>query len=676
MSAFVVLYYTVRCDDHHMADTPRNHHLVRRRRIPYSLGLVTNMVVFTHPSLRFRARRQFVAATLFAVLVAATFLLTAAFPASADTAPPTFGGRFDRLQPPQRELVKKWITEYARITGKPLDAETAYDSLSLSTRTTFEAVTHALMTTSLTADDGTVLGNALDIVRLVETVHGQVPNTRGDHQFRVYVLLKPEALDLLYRSKEFKRTRDNTIYHVGYPICFRQQGGVPSIQISVTRTGRRADIDVDYRSSSGPQALVNGHLTAANSDVRAGNNFQRHVNRWHGFQNWWQNLWGVLNPQTEEPPDQQLVALDVAIPAKPRVRASQPVAEAVHDFYKSWLQDGSPETALSYISVKSYACLAEFQTGETLDSGLAALRILQHMRHGLQSYGKSDSLDEALQGIVLRTPDARIVNQSYGTLFSLEHVSDSTAYLADCRIRQRLKLAEQLPKASHVFGDYYISTARLRKEKGPAAVLTQLWTKEEGYWKIVSFHLEHPFVAPAAPEVADNEGDAPSQATATVAHAAIAKASEQFFNSWLVTRHYAEAAAYFSPRVSSCPDVKDAGSVRQLLGSVGGAVPKRPRLSEMIQAVNFDHSHMQKLTQAHGKAYLLARVSTELADMSECNAGTASRDATSGAPTFDGKSYLTAFTLKDGTGEAAPVSLLWRLERQHWRIVAISIETR
>src|SRR5689334_19707662 len=150
-----------------------------------------------------------------------------------------FGGRYDRLLPEQQKLVEAWIVEYSRITGQSFDTESIYDSLPLSTRSTFEAVTHALLRTKLTADDGSSLGTGLDLVQLVEAVHGQIPNTRGDHQFRVYVLLKPDALDRLYKSREFKRTRDNTIYHVSYPLCFRQQGGVPSIQVSVTRTGRR-----------------------------------------------------------------------------------------------------------------------------------------------------------------------------------------------------------------------------------------------------------------------------------------------------------------------------------------------------------------------------------------------------------------------------------------------------
>ena len=44
-----------------------------------------------------------------------------------------------------------------------------------------------------------------------------------------------------------------------------------------------------------------------------------------------------------------------------------------------------------------------------------------------------------------------------------------------------------------------------------------------------------------------------------------------------------------------------------------------------------------------------------------------------GPPTFDGKTYRTDFALKAAVGQAGAVSLLWRLERNNWRMVAAEI---
>ena len=89
---------------------------------------------------------------------------------------------------------------------------------------------------------------------------------------------------VLDKSREFRRTGDNTVYHKGYPICYRSRPGPPSIQVSATTDQIRAD--VDYRSSGFPKALVNGHLSSSNSDVRAGNNDETHNHRWLGLNNW------------------------------------------------------------------------------------------------------------------------------------------------------------------------------------------------------------------------------------------------------------------------------------------------------------------------------------------------------------------------------------------------------
>ena len=182
--------------------------------------------------------------------------------------PVDFHGTYEALKPSQKQLIDVWYAEYNRMTNDHSDPK-EYNLFSLSTRTTFEAVTHALMTTKLTDKSGKSLGTALDLVQAIEAINGKVPRARGDLQFRMYVLLKPDALQKLKDSGEFFRDRDNTVYHHGYPLNYRQDG-TPSIQFSMAKDARHADIDVDYRSSGFPTGLFNGHLTAANSDVRQG----------------------------------------------------------------------------------------------------------------------------------------------------------------------------------------------------------------------------------------------------------------------------------------------------------------------------------------------------------------------------------------------------------------------
>ncbi len=243
-----------------------------------------------------------------------------------------FGGTFAQLKPQQQRLVREWYRQFNQIMGEELDPEVAYGEFPYSTRTTFEAVTHAAMNTELTDDSGRSLGTALDLVRLVETVRGQVSKESGDVQFRMYVMLAPGAVNVFERSVQFKRRRDNTYYHLDYPVNYRLDG-TPSLQFSITEDGQRADVDVDYKSSKFPQVLFDGHLLASNSDVRPGNNHQTHLQRWPGFGNWWGNLFGLPIIQKSGPdgtPEEKS-----RFPPNPRVSDHQDLDVAVEDFLSS-----------------------------------------------------------------------------------------------------------------------------------------------------------------------------------------------------------------------------------------------------------------------------------------------------------------------------------------------------
>ncbi len=163
--------------------------------------------------------------TLLVVLLGV--LIVRAQQPQAQTQKNPFFGTYDELQPAQKKLVDDWYAEYNRVAGDHL-LPTYYSELPVSTRTTFEAVTQALFKSSLTDKSGNSLGEALDLVQAIETVSGKVPKARGDLQFRIYVLLTPTALDTLKQSQEFYRDVDNTVFHKGYPLNYRQGGGDPS----------------------------------------------------------------------------------------------------------------------------------------------------------------------------------------------------------------------------------------------------------------------------------------------------------------------------------------------------------------------------------------------------------------------------------------------------------------
>src|SRR5690348_16413542 len=124
------------------------------------------------------------------------------------------GGSYAALTTGQRHLVDDVTSRLGRVAAREVEAGRLFDSLPLSTRTTFDAITHALSQTHLTGADGAALNlTALDLVARIDAVAGSVPDAGGDKQFRMYVQLRPDARKILESAREFSRQVDNTVYH-------------------------------------------------------------------------------------------------------------------------------------------------------------------------------------------------------------------------------------------------------------------------------------------------------------------------------------------------------------------------------------------------------------------------------------------------------------------------------
>jgi hypothetical protein len=197
--------------------------------------------------------------------------------------------------------------------------------------------------------------------------------------------LTANARETLERSREFKRALDNTVYHKGYPLNYRSQRGAPSIQISVALDGRQADVDVDYRSPTFPVSLFNGHLSAANSDVRAGSNADRHAAQWSGFQNWWRGFFGV---RYQPPPDADK-NLGLTLPTIPRA-GKKNIKEMVPDFLQAWLIEGDAVAAMGMCR-NVRACLAQDAPIRLpLTAALRRFQIMINLKAAREALGVND----------------------------------------------------------------------------------------------------------------------------------------------------------------------------------------------------------------------------------------------------------------------------------------------
>ena len=227
--------------------------------------------------------------------------------------------------------------------GENLSPEERFRALSLSEQTTFDAITHALLHSTLTDDAGQPLGKALDLVAGLDRIAGEQAGKSGDQQFRIYVTLQPNAGDVLERSREFVRSSREHGLPRGIPALVPSGQRRAERAVLVAEDGLTADIDVDYRTSKAPQSLFNGHLTSSNSDVRSGDNARRHERRWNGFVNWWSDVFGGVRfgEHSDEgggPFGGAPTRPPSAVPPNRAANASIPdVADAVQEFLTDWI---------------------------------------------------------------------------------------------------------------------------------------------------------------------------------------------------------------------------------------------------------------------------------------------------------------------------------------------------
>ena len=226
--------------------------------------------------------------------------------------------------------------------------------------------------------------------------------------------------------------------------------------------------------------LFNGHLSAANSDVRAGNNAERHAARWTGFQNWWRSFFGA---RLERAPDAEEATPAFALPKIPRA-GKKDIKAMVPDFLQAWLVEGNVVAAMGYVSERSYACLAQDAPDPSaFDRGLAPFQILVNLKAAHEALGKHDSLEGLTIGVPLTIPGLRAVPQPHQAQFVLYNVPDDIAARFDCASR----LTPGAPtKGSRAYGQHFGASFRIAGA-GKDTSIALLWAKEDGYWKIVSW---------------------------------------------------------------------------------------------------------------------------------------------------------------------------------------------
>lgn len=589
------------------------------------------------------------APSLLSALVLA--LVIAAAPAQG----PISGGRFRDLSPEQQAPIRSIVEEYARISGTPQDSERLYDSARLSVRTTYDAISNALLATPLTTADGRSLGNAFSLIEGIEEIAGEVRGASGDRQFRIYAALRPGAVDLLRQSREFRQGPDNTVYHKGFPLNFRQEG-MPSIQFSISADERHADIDVDYRSARFPVGLFNGHLTSANSDIRIGGNYPRHLQRWQGLSEWWANVFGITAQIAERLEE---IGPDVAGRSRPAARGK--VEEAAADFFKAWLLERQVREAASYFSRTSFECLEADarDRGDDVPPGLILAKTSLDMTRYAASGQDISRLDQWMAPLEPWDPRLLPVRHSTSAAFSLFKVPESLA-------EQDLACApagNAAIKSKDKYGKYYATVNRFRTSAGEwSPAILMIWTKEQGRWRIVRTRVaedaSQPFIAltrrpaesePESVELVEGDGTAIA-------------AVNDWLEAWFVRRDYRRAMTYVSPLAKSCnPGASDKDG-EDGYARVAGKTGRVRRLRDAIQPATPWAGGTRVVNQRFSGSFTLIEASEAMLRQLACSPDTPR------VVTSPPNHYAVLFSFRAKSMNGGVLITLWGRENGAWKL--------
>jgi hypothetical protein len=399
--------------------------------------------------------------------------------------------RYVELEPERQKLFETYAQQLNVKSGQSLSAEERFRALSVSEQTTYDGVTHALMHSSMTDDGGRPLGRAIDLLTAMEHIAGQDPGRAGDQQFRLYATLRTDARDTLERSREFARSSDNAVYHAGYPASYRSAGGVPSIQFSLSADGLRADIDVDYRASKAPQSLFNGHLTSSNSDVRAGDNAQRHDRRWNGFVNWWSNLFGDVKFRDRPEAVTEAVGAPATrtptvLPPNRPLNASIPeLADAVQEFLTDWLIRRKYEEAIAFFAPEAFKCVADsVDAAPTLPPDQLRRAGLRLLEESANAWGRPRNLTEAMTPVRPWSPSVRIAEHAFSQDFTIVEAPTELGVQYECGATPPRKF---VATATPEYGKYYGALLQVTREGQPGGTIVFVWRRVEGEWRLVSY---------------------------------------------------------------------------------------------------------------------------------------------------------------------------------------------
>ena len=176
-----------------------------------------------------------------------------------------------------------------------------------------------------------------------------------------------------------------------------------------------------------------------------------------------------------------------------RINADSTLVQAARGFLESWLIRKDYDAAFAYLSPKSYACYdLEARAGEAPSSSPEDAG--RKIRAGLEASGKRLGTSRSLEALLAPAepvhPAVRVMNHPYSRIFSVTSPPNAVADASECAVRiSGSRVPEPMPLD---YGNGFGMNMRFKTRSGDAPVLRLLWRRENGAWRVTSYAVELP----------------------------------------------------------------------------------------------------------------------------------------------------------------------------------------
>ena len=414
--------------------------------------------------------------------------------------------------------------------------------------------------------------------------------------------------------------------------------------------------------------------------MRAGNNLDRHDDRWAGLDGWWRDVFGLLGSGAKAPKETAGERMG-NIPLNPGIKADQGIDKSTHDFLKTWVIDKQPNKSVAYFSRRSYSCLEAIvpKQGKPVAPGMVRLRTAMAMKQFSDSIGTVDSVGDAFETADKWSQGLKEEKNTYSSEFRLVSVPMDMASDEQCGAIGNGESIKQ-PKEK-----YYATAFRGRQDASRNKVMSLLWAQEGGYWKIIAIRIEDGSDAGIVPHNTAAQVEPTEEEPKNIAgNPAAVKDITQFYLTWILRRDAAQASKFASQRSYQCLTAPSGGQkkltpltrIQSGLKRPLEKVPSGTNLAEMMSSVQPVNDLVRPVEQENSKAFAIMAVPDQMADSFLCQnrrLPEKSSELTLADAKY-GTYYLSASRLSFGEEKSPALLLLWTKEKAGWKVVAWAVE--